>query len=81
MPIMRPHTNPVDKIPALRERLKTAGRDPKSAPVSIFFAPPRREALDALAAAGVQRAIFGLPAAPRDEVLPKLDAYAAVMRA
>ncbi|HEX9747003.1 MAG TPA: LLM class F420-dependent oxidoreductase [Methylomirabilota bacterium] len=81
MPILRPHANPVEKIPALRERLKTAGRDPKSVPVSIFFAPPKREALDALAAAGVQRAIFGLPAAPRDEVLPKLDAYAAVMRA
>jgi len=81
MPIMRPHTSPVAKIPALRERLQRAGRDPKSAPVSIFFAPPKREALDALAAAGVQRAIFGLPAAPRDEVLPKLDAYAAVMRA
>jgi probable F420-dependent oxidoreductase len=81
MPILRPHTSPVEKIPALRERLKAAGRDPRSVPVSIFFAPPRRDALDALAAAGVERAIFGLPAAPRDEVLPKLDAYAAVMRA
>jgi alkanesulfonate monooxygenase SsuD/methylene tetrahydromethanopterin reductase-like flavin-dependent oxidoreductase (luciferase family) len=80
MPIMRPHANPVEKIPALRERLKTAGRDPKSVPVSIFFAPPKREGLDALAAAGVTRAIFGLPSAPRDQVLPKLDAYAAVMR-
>jgi hypothetical protein len=29
----------------------------------------------------VERAIFGLASAPRDEVLPKLDAYAAVMRA
>ena len=29
MPIMRPHANPVEKIPALRERLKTAGRDPE----------------------------------------------------
>ncbi len=51
MPIMRPHTNPVERIPALHERLKAAGRDPESAPVSIFFAPPKREALDALAAA------------------------------
>jgi len=80
MPIMRPHTSPVEKIPALRERLKTAGRDPKSAPVSIFFAPPKREALDALAAAGVVRAIFGLPSEPRDAVLPRLDAYAKLLR-
>jgi alkanesulfonate monooxygenase SsuD/methylene tetrahydromethanopterin reductase-like flavin-dependent oxidoreductase (luciferase family) len=80
MPIMRPHSSPVEKIPALRERLKTAGRDPKSAPVSIFFAPPKREALDGLAAAGVVRAIFGLPSEPRDAVLPRLDAYAKLLR-
>ena len=79
MPILRPHANPVQKIPALRERLKTAGRDPKSVPVSIFFAPPKREALDALAAAGVSRAIFGLPSEPRAAVLPRLDTYAKVM--
>jgi probable F420-dependent oxidoreductase len=81
MPILRPnHRNPVERIPELRERLTRAGRDPKSAPVSLFFAPPNRPALDALAAAGVERAIFGLPSEPRDAVLPRLDAYAAVMR-
>ena len=55
-------------------------RLPKSAPVSIFFAPPRREVLDGLAAAGVSRAIFGLSPEPRDKILPRLDALAAVMR-
>jgi len=80
MPIMRPGQNPVDKIPALRERLTRAGRDPKSVPVSIFFAPPRKADVDALAAAGVSRAIFGLPSEPRDAVLPRLDKYAAAIR-
>jgi probable F420-dependent oxidoreductase len=80
MPILRPHVNPVQRIPELRERLQQAGRDPGSAPVSIFFAPPKREALDALAAAGVQRAILGLPCEGRDAILPRLDAYAKVMR-
>ncbi len=80
MPILRPHVDPVRRIPELRERLKRAGRDPGSAPVSIFFAPPKREALDGLAAAGVQRAIFGLPCERRDAILPRLDAYAKVMR-
>jgi hypothetical protein len=80
MPILRPQVNPVERIPALRERLRMAGRDPKSAPVSIFFAPPKREALDALSAAGVERAIFGLPAESRDAVLPRLDAYAKLFR-
>jgi hypothetical protein len=47
--------------------------------VSVFFAPPRPPALEALAAAGVTRAIFGLPSEPRDQVLPRLDAYARAM--
>jgi probable F420-dependent oxidoreductase len=80
MPLNRPNKNPIARIPELHDRLKKAGRDPKSVPVSLFFAPPKREALDALAAAGVERAIFGLPSEPRDAALPRLDAYAAVMR-
>ena len=80
MPILRPNKNPAERIPELRERLRKAGRDPKSAPVSIFFAPPKRPALDALEAAGVARAIFGVPSEPRDAVLPRLDAYAKAMK-
>jgi probable F420-dependent oxidoreductase len=80
MPILRPNQDPVPRIPVLRERLERAGRDPRSAPVSIFFAPPRKPELEALAAAGVERAIFGLPSEPRDKILPRLDKYAAAMR-
>jgi len=80
MPIMRGGQSPVERIPALHERLRQAGRDPKSAPVSIFFAPPKKPALEALAGAGVERAIFGLPSEPRDAILPRLDAYAAAIR-
>jgi len=80
MPINRPNKNPVGRIPELRHRLEEAGRDPKSVPVSLYFAPPDRSKLDALAAAGVERAVFGLPSEPRDAALPRLDAYAAVMR-
>jgi probable F420-dependent oxidoreductase len=76
MPIMRPNQNPVERIPLLRERLQKAGRDPKSVPVSIFFAPPKKEALDALQAAGVSRAIFGVPSEGRESVLPRLDSLA-----
>jgi hypothetical protein len=79
MPIMRGDRNPVERIPELRERLQKAGRDPKSAPVSLFFAPPKKPALEALAAAGVSRAVFGLPSEPRDSVLPRLDAFAKIM--
>jgi alkanesulfonate monooxygenase SsuD/methylene tetrahydromethanopterin reductase-like flavin-dependent oxidoreductase (luciferase family) len=80
MPILRPGRNPVERIPALRDRLERAGRDLRSAPVSIFFAAPKKPELQALAEAGVARAIFGVPSEPRDAVLPRLDSYAAVMR-
>ena len=76
MPINRPNKNPIERIPELRERLQKAGRDPRSVPVSLFFAPPKKPALDQLATAGVERAIFGLPSEPRDAVLPRLDALA-----
>jgi probable F420-dependent oxidoreductase len=78
MPINRPNTNPIGRIPELRHRLEKAGRDPKSVSVSLFYAPPDRSALEALAAAGVDRAIFALPSEPRDAALLRLDAYAAV---
>jgi hypothetical protein len=47
--------------------------------VSLYFAPPSGRA-GRLAAAGVERAVFGLPSEPRDTALVRLDAYAAVMR-
>ena len=77
---MRGNKNPVERIPELRARLQRAGRDPRTAPVSLFFAPPKKPALDELAAAGVSRAIFGVPSEPRDSVLPRLDAYAKLIK-
>jgi len=80
MPIQRPGQNPVARIPELHQRLQKAGRDPRSVPISLFFAPPVRAELDALEAKGVTRAVLGVPSAPRDVVLPVLDKYAALMK-
>ncbi|MFN0073690.1 MAG: LLM class F420-dependent oxidoreductase [Chloroflexota bacterium] len=80
MPIMRRGQDPVPRIAALREHLERVGRDPRSAPVSIFFAPPGQSDLEALVKAGVSRAIFGLPSESSDDLLPRLDRYAAVVR-
>jgi probable F420-dependent oxidoreductase len=71
--------NPAARIADLRQRAEAAGRDPNSISVSIFFAKPDRAALDELEKAGVERAIFMLPPADRETVLPILDKYAAVM--
>ena len=57
----------------LRESAKRAGRDPNSLTVSVFAATPTEDALREYQKAGVERAIFPLPSAGRDEILPLLD--------
>ena len=42
-------------------------------PITIFGAAPKPEVIDAYAGAGVERLLFHLPPAPRDEVLPLLE--------
>ncbi len=71
-----PLANLPERIAALRRRAEQAGRDPKSISVSIWGAKPDRAAVDALAQAGVERAVFTVPAADRDTVLRRLDSYA-----
>ena len=61
------------RLPEFRRMAEDAGRDPASLEVSVFGARPERKLLDELAAAGVQRAIFGLAPEPADKVLPLLD--------
>ena len=57
----------------LRESAKRAGRDPNSLTVSIFAATPTEDALRGYQKAGVERVIFPLPSAGRDEIIPILD--------
>ncbi|HXH82241.1 MAG TPA: LLM class F420-dependent oxidoreductase [Candidatus Tectomicrobia bacterium] len=68
------------KLATLRERWAKAGRDPRALDVTIVGFRPDAPTIERLRAAGVTRAVFDLPAAPRDEVLPRLDAYAALVR-
>jgi len=62
------------QIPEFERMCRDAGRDPL--PVSLFGAPTRADSLAGCREMGVSRAIFGLPPAPRDEILPLLDRYA-----
>ncbi len=64
-----------ETIAELHRRAEEAGRDPNSISVSIFGARPDREALDKLAEAGVDRAVFMLPSAEKEALLPLLDRY------
>lgn len=61
----------------LRGRAADAGRPAPT--VSMFNAVPDPAVVDAYAAVGVTRCSFRLPAAGRDEVLPKLDEFARLL--
>jgi probable F420-dependent oxidoreductase len=72
--------DPAEKLPEFRARARDAGRDASALEVTIFALPPKAAALAPYRAAGADRGVFGLPAAPRDEVLPLLDRCAEVAR-
>jgi probable F420-dependent oxidoreductase len=67
-----------DGIADLRARAERAGRDRDAVTVSLFGARPDEAKLAAWRDLGVARAIFGLPPAGGDQVLPLLDQYAAL---
>ena len=66
------------RIDELNRMAAEAGR--ADIPVTIFGAAPKPEVLDAYAEAGVERLLFHLPPAPRDEVLPLLEQRAELAR-
>ncbi len=65
-----------EALPALRAAFEARDRDPASLQLVPMGVLPSREKLDYFAAAGVTEAVLRLPSAPRDEVLPVLDAFA-----
>ena len=67
-------------LPEFRTMATAAGRDPASIPVTVFGVAEDVDAVRRCQDAGVTRAIFNLPAAKADEVLPVLDHCAALIR-
>jgi alkanesulfonate monooxygenase SsuD/methylene tetrahydromethanopterin reductase-like flavin-dependent oxidoreductase (luciferase family) len=67
-------------IEELRRRAVAKGRDPRTISISVYGAPPDADLLRQYRDAGVTRAIFGLPSAPADKVLPIVDRCAEVAR-
>ena len=69
-------STPTYQLRAERHLAEQAGRDPNTISITAFAAPPDRKVLHQQEAAGAERAVFFLPAAGADKVLPLLDEYA-----
>lgn len=70
--------NVVHHMPAVRRGLEEAGRDPSTFEVSVYGCNPDVDRLKGLRDAGLTRALFFVPSAPEETVLPMLDEYARV---
>ena len=68
-----------ERIEELQAMAADAGRDP--IPVTNFGTAPHREAIEELIELGITRAVFRLPSAPADEVMPLLDRQAELVAA
>jgi probable F420-dependent oxidoreductase len=64
----------------LQARAAKAARAMSTISVTVFGANPDAATLDRYRELGITRATFGLPSRSRDEVLPLLDRYAALIR-
>jgi len=65
-----------EALPELRRAFEGRGRDPAGLEVVPLGVFPTEAKLAHYAASGVTEAVLRLPSAPRDQVLPVLDAYA-----
>lgn len=76
IPILGRGEDPASLVPAFRKEAAAAGRDPDGLEISIYGCPPQKELVTRLRDAGVTRAVFFVPSAKADVVLPLLDAQA-----
>jgi probable F420-dependent oxidoreductase len=63
------------QLPRLRQRTEDAGRDPATIAVTVFSAPRDPARLEQFMQLGVERVVFWLPSAGRDDVLRALEAH------
>lgn len=68
-----------EAVPRLHTAVEDAGRDPSSMRIVPFGSHPSADKLEHFASIGVTECVFRLPSAPRDEVLPVLDAQAELL--
>ena len=77
----RAYSEPMaESMADFRARAEKAGRDPATLTVSMFGVAPDEAKLSSLRDEGVTRAVFFVPSATGDVVLPLLDQYAGLAK-
>ena len=79
MPIGGRGWDVVETLPNFRQMAAEAGRNPDDLGITIFGATDDAAMLKGYRDASVNRTVFSLPSASRDEILPLLDQYAVMM--
>ena len=74
-----PSGNIVETVPRFRQMAAEAGRDPASLPITAWYPPRDYDLLCQYRDLGVDRAVFTVPSAQADVVLPALDEIGALM--
>ncbi len=70
----------LEVIPRFRQMAAEAGRDPASLPITAWYPPRDLGLMHQYRDLGVDRAVFTVPSAAADVVLPALDEIGAIMR-
>ena len=79
MPIGGRGWDVVETLPKFRQMAAEVGRNPDDLRITIFGTTDDAAMLKGYRDANVNRTVFGLPSASRDEILPLLDQYAVMM--
>jgi probable F420-dependent oxidoreductase len=79
-PRARAFEDPRAEMSRLRNAAEEAGRDIRTVSTTLFGARPEAGYLEQCRAAGIDRALIGLPSESRDAILPLLDEYAAFLK-
>ena len=75
-----PDGDAVELLPRFHQMLSEAGRDPKSAPVTLFGPTEDADRLARYRDNGIARVVVMLPSAKSDTILPTLDRWAELIR-
>ena len=70
----------LETLPEFYEMCKTAGRDPKTLPITVSAPPQTEDAAKRYRDAGVERIVYSIASDDASKTLPLLDTLATIMR-